>query len=247
MTMKVLNVSTHTPNDDMNSLGQAIVNKRSLLGSSASDYAISLMDRVEVQVNLLNQTIMEERVRAYSQQYVVEMKTISQNFYRMIASFAAMSSSSVRLSAQTVLAVIEPYQTKLVRSKRQLTVNSNITSMLADLEQDGMTGYLDNIMYANTMLADLKTAQANFIASYADYRDLRSQQVAKANATTLRKSLARLINTELVVYLNAAIHEDADTYGAFADAVASIIKSHKSALKARATRSRNAASEAAEA
>ncbi|MFV0554458.1 MAG: hypothetical protein ACK5LR_07115 [Mangrovibacterium sp.] len=246
MTTKVLNVSVHTPNDDMNSLGQAIANKRSLLGSSASSYAITLMDRVMTQVSQLNQTILEARVRANSRQYVLEMKLISHNFHRMISSFAAMSNLSAQPAAQKILAAIEPHQKKLASTVRQLTVNSIVSSMLSDLEQDGVKECTDSIMYASTILADLKVAQANFIASYADYRDLRSQQVEKANATMLRKELVSLINTELVVYLNAMVHEDAGTYGAFADAVASIIKSHRTALKARATRSRNMASEAAE-
>ncbi|MFV0555476.1 MAG: hypothetical protein ACK5LR_12365 [Mangrovibacterium sp.] len=243
MTTKVLNVSARTPNDDANSLGQAIVSKKGLLGEGASAYALALMSRVEKQVFDLNQVIMEERVKSDSRQYVVEMKSVSRNFYRMIVSFASMKSASVQLAAQNVLAVITPYQKKLASSTRQLTVNSYITSMLADLDEMD----LSSILYANTTVGELKKAQANFIASYADYRDLRNQQVAKANATQLKNELIVLLNTELASYLNAMVYEDASTYGAFADAVASIVRSHRVALKTRATRSRNAASVATQA
>ncbi|MFV0554287.1 MAG: hypothetical protein ACK5LR_06235 [Mangrovibacterium sp.] len=239
MTTKILNVNSDTQVGEMDTLALSIFGKKSLLGADASELFLAAIAKGEDKRVALNSAIMEVQVRSNSRQCLVEMKTAFSNFYSYISASAALPSGSTATVAKQLLEVMKPYEKEIRLAGRQLICSSYVGSLIADLEQPGKSVLLPVIMNVSTLFDILKTAHANFVASYADYRDFRNQQVSLANATTLKAELVQIINREIVGYLNAINYADIADYAAFGEAVGSIIRSHNVRMKIRKTQRLN--------
>lgn len=233
MTTKVSRVFHGTQIGKMNSLAQSILQQTDLLGETTSEYLLDLLVRIENKQLILNQLIIKERVKSYSQQNVAEMKIAYQNLLRLIQSYTSITEIPIQPNAEKALAVLLTYEKKILRCTQHLTCNSYVTSLINTLETDEIKNNLITLNYAESLVGKLKAAQEDFIIGHADYHYMRKLQVNNGNASSAKIDLLRLINTELVDYLNTMLRVSSTNYNAFAQAVNSIISGHNAVVKKR--------------
>ncbi|MFV0553379.1 MAG: hypothetical protein ACK5LR_01620 [Mangrovibacterium sp.] len=212
-------------------LTQAILNKVTLLDDAASAHLQGLLNRIEAKNSALTVVIKEERIKSQALGDFVNLKNTYQQFYSLIKSYTFVAST--KTAASQILMLLDKYDSSIVHATKIMVRSSFVKSLIIELEQAENFAFLASLMYAEGMFNTLKAAQEAFIANYADYRDLRMQQIDQPNASALRKELVEMINTELVPYLNVMNGTDDDSYLEFSDAVRGIVSGQNTIVKRR--------------
>ncbi|MFV0553670.1 MAG: hypothetical protein ACK5LR_03090 [Mangrovibacterium sp.] len=235
MKVAVKQVTNRIQTTEINSLSLAILDKKGLLADSASEYLQLVLSEVGSTQVQLNNTIKEDIVRSAISARLADMKSAHTALYQLLLSTSLQQSSSSS-SAKTLMEVIAPLNKSLRAARRQMVYHSHIKSLIAKLEESENFALLAPIMYAESALTRLKKAQEAFISGYAEYHDLRQQQVARASATQLRKQLLVQINQELVPYLNTSERMGVSSYDSFSFAVNAMIEDQNMLIKKRTTK-----------
>lgn len=238
MTIKVPRVYSATPNGKTDGLTQSILQQTALLGDNVSDYIVDLMGRIERKQAALTGEMMRIREKSCSTQNMANMKRRFHNLLQFAKSVASLDGASVQSDVESLLAVMLPYEKEITNCRQHLTCESLVSSLIADLECDEMQQVLASISYGSMLFDNLKAAQEKFITAHASFHYLRHLQVEKGCATKMRKELIRLINTELVDYLNTMLRVESTEYLSYATAVQSLISAHNTVMRRR-TRSSN--------
>ncbi|MFV0554999.1 MAG: hypothetical protein ACK5LR_09875 [Mangrovibacterium sp.] len=239
MTTKNYFLNTRVKIGEMNSFVSAVDEKKALLGEDANANVLSLVARVSEKRVQLNEAINRSAVKSNRKQYADAMKQSYRNFHSLIKSYEAMTDSTVYLSVQVVLPVVEKYYASIVGATSQKVCHSNVLSLIADVEEVSVANAVSSMFYAGTLFDKLKTAQANYVAHYASVHNDREMQLAQSNATKLRAELLELINHEFLLYLRAIKTVDADGCGEFADAVFALVKEQNIIAKRRTSKAKN--------
>ncbi|MFV0291020.1 MAG: hypothetical protein ACK5IJ_09055 [Mangrovibacterium sp.] len=147
MTTKTVKISRDIKIGEMNSLAQAILNKSDLFTSTDDDHLTDLILRIGMKQEELNNAIMCPKAKANSKAHFVEMKQSFRMFYDVINSFAQSPNVSPYSAAFEVYEVVHPYAKKILNCTNQLTCNSYVSSVLADLEKAEVKTQLQSIVY----------------------------------------------------------------------------------------------------
>ncbi|MFV0554558.1 MAG: hypothetical protein ACK5LR_07635 [Mangrovibacterium sp.] len=230
MTTRIPKISCRVKVNEINSVAQAVLNKKSLL-TVADEYLTDLFLNIEETQVLLNNTVNFQLVRSNMRKLLADMRISHRSFYRLIDTYASMTTFSGTISAQTILAVLKKHHRGIVRSSNQMHCHSHITALLADLES--VQPSIESLMYASGELEKLKEAQQLFISEYASYKNERTIQLQNANGTALKDKLLQLFNEDLRGYLNFMTKASPEDYEELSTAVAAIIRDRNIYIRRR--------------
>ncbi len=110
-----------------------------------------------------------------------------------------------------------------------------IQSLLKDLEAPELQAPIAAISGLETMIADLRTAQADFEQTRIKYEEAKAKESTLQSATALKDELVTVINEQLVTYLRAMVQVDEAKYSDFARTIAIIIDENNGQVKRRRT------------
>lgn len=233
MSTQLKVVNAHIQVNEINSLCLAFLQKTDLLGDSASEYLQSLLHKISSTQMKMIGVIKEGIVKSETGACLEEMKSAYVAFYQLLWSNSLQKRSASRLAAEKLLGVVDPINQSLKRLGRQMVYHSHIKSLIARLEEAESQTLMAAIAYCDDAFERLKEAQSAFISSYAQYHDLRKQQIMRDNASQLKQQLLQQINHELMPYLHVAANMGIDAYDSFHFAIDAMIVNQNMLIKRR--------------
>jgi len=152
--------------------------------------------------------------------------------YYLVMGFLHHPDAAIQQAAQTVDKVFEKYGVSIT-GESYATESSLIASLLNDLSKQKIQDAIALLPGCADVITALQAAQQAFEAARITYEQEKAQESTQASATKQKPELVALINDKIVVYLRAMEVVDAETYGAFARTIATIIAENNEVVKKR--------------
>ncbi|MFV0290362.1 MAG: hypothetical protein ACK5IJ_05605 [Mangrovibacterium sp.] len=238
MTMKVTTMSTSLRNGDVNTLAQGILTKSSLFHNENDAYLLELFALLRDKQLLLNDAINAERTKSTIQDAGKQMKTNYRKMFRFLESYTTMSSFASQSNAITVFNLFKRYSSK-ISTGFGLELNSYITALLADLKVEPMVSCLSSLPLISSFHTDLVNSQNAFLESYSNFHNQRAIELNAAKTRALKDEIVLLINSKLVLHINAMLQVSIDDYLDFALALNGLISERNILIKRRKSLSEN--------
>ncbi|MFV0521086.1 MAG: hypothetical protein ACK5MI_01470 [Mangrovibacterium sp.] len=232
MTTKVtiLNVNAH--NGEVNSLAQAILNKSTLFVLETDAYLLNLLGELQHKQEGLNDAIQMLRTKSLSNLCLKRMKEAYRKFYRITMAYHAVPTMLQYDHVQRVWNIILRYHDGITYSSNQLNLNSYVSSLIADLDENASDD-IAAVSLFYSLLSDLKEAQETYLQNYADYQNQRKLEMERTTATEVKHQIMELINKRLALHLNAMLQVSEIDYIDFARAVSALIAERNAIIKTR--------------
>ena len=200
--------------------------------SGADTYLTTTFAILEQETNRL--TVAINRSKAESE---LEMKDelrddSLRSLHFLLVAFLNHPGPEIRAAAETVSAIFEKYGLSIIRES-YATESAMVNSLLLDLEDPDLVTAIGKLPGCTGIVTGLKNSQVDFEETRIAYEEEKGAESTKDSATVIKKSVVRLINDKLVVYLRAMVQVDEATYGEFARTIAQIIADNNEQVKKR--------------
>ena len=199
---------------------------------SADAYLSSTFATLEQETTRL--TVAIKRSKAESE---LEMKDEIRDdrlrsLYYLLVAFLNHPDPEIRAAAEAVTATFEKYGLSIIRES-YATESAMVNSLLMDLEDSDLVTASAKLPGCAEIVAALKKSQTDFEETRIAYEEGKGAESTKDSATVIKKSVVRLINDKLVVYLRAMNQVDVETYGSFYLTIAEVISDNNEVVKKR--------------
>lgn len=124
------------------------------------------------------------------------------NLGDMLIGYAAFPMQDKKEAALALKVIFDKYG-KQIATESYLNETGFINSLLMDLETKEAKAYIAKLDGVETVVASIRSAQADFSVAYAEWLDIQTNEKAATNATNAKKPVVALINDKLVPYLTA--------------------------------------------
>ncbi|MFV0291137.1 MAG: hypothetical protein ACK5IJ_09640 [Mangrovibacterium sp.] len=230
---KMARVANSIRMSDMNSLSQAILEKTNLLDLSTEVYLSSVFDSSEGSQLELNNIINHERVKSDLTDSLNDLRPADWCFRKLIESTSLLENIASQAAGKQVLQIINRHHAAIIKSRAHLPFNSNLSALIADLNEESVSPLVNSITHAASTFARLTELQLLFMSKFSQFYDSREKQQMKNSGYTLRNKLYQLINNDLLAYLEVMSKVPAVDYDDYTNAINAIIKSRNIYIKKR--------------
>lgn len=174
----------------------------------------SIIDETEVESDRITEAIKRDRVFSDMEEVDMQVEKDARTLKTIVKGYAAMPNEELSTAAKAVLAVIEKFKYSMF--KLPLAQQApNVEAMLMDLSAQPIAAHTNVLPTVPETLEKLRQSQKNFMDKNAAYLKAYAQDADMLSATELRKTLLRLINGKLLVYLSAAVMMNPEKYGTY--------------------------------
>ncbi|MFV0365213.1 MAG: DUF6261 family protein [Mangrovibacterium sp.] len=233
---------TTARNSEVNSLAQGILNDCMLFQLETDTHLIQLFGYLQERQEALNSAIKACRTKSNLATLSDEIKRIYRAFYQLVMAYCEMPDFSHKLNAEFIAEVLNRYNKSIIQAKAQFDVNSDISSLIADLELE-VASDIEDVMYLSGLFSKLKLAQENYINSYTIFKNQRRMEIDKGSATVIKTELIKFINDNLVLHLNAMLKVAETDYVDFCFSVDTLINDVNNKIRTRLGRTSNTTNE----
>ena len=229
MIPKLINYSRTT---EVSAVADRITDAYKGTGLSTDAYLSGLMTGLEADQVLLTEAI--KRMKAESElEAQDELRDDGiRALYYLVHGLQHHPDETIKAAAQKVSAVLDHYGLS-VTGESYASESALVGSMLGDLAKPEFQEPVAALSGCAESIAKLKAAEDNFDAALVAFEGEKAHESTLESATVIKKRLVNLINQKLVVYLQAMMQVNPDTYDLFARTVDQIIADNNVAVKKR--------------
>ncbi|MFV0553611.1 MAG: DUF6261 family protein [Mangrovibacterium sp.] len=229
---KILAIISNSSNGEVDATGNAMVmalKKKDWTGIPVMETLVGSLEELRTQLNeAIKRGVKESELDEKDQARDGALSA----FYYLIKGFSMTENDSLSV-AQQVLDKLDHYGLTKTTQANYANESAYINSLITDLETEPLKSSLNVMIYATTSLQKLKDAQADFEQTYDEYMEAMAELGSLKSATTLKKELVKVINQDLVSYLNLMTKMDAATYGEISIKVGEIINDNNERVNRR--------------
>ncbi len=200
---------------------------------SSDPFLVAFFTRMFALINLFS-----ESVKRKLESVLGEKDEVRDDFVRainyMLMAWLLHPDQAVRNAAETVNAVFQKYGLAIVGDTYSAE-SSLIHSLLNELSAPDFQEPIVALPGCPALIPALQEAQADFDAARITLEEEKAAVSVKDNASELKNQIMKMINNELIGYLNAMIPYDEATYGAFGQTVDQMIADNNEMVKRRQT------------
>jgi hypothetical protein len=138
----------------------------------------------------------------------------------------------IRAAAEVVMNEFDKYGLAMVSESYEVET-SHVSSMLEDFTKPKVQVAIALLTGVAQLITELDAAENDFEQTSITYDEEKAKEGAMENATNIKKEVVKLINENLLVYLNAMVIVNAAKYGGFSQTVAQIIEDNNVAVRKR--------------
>ena len=135
-------------------------------------------------------------------------------------------------AAKKVFAVLENFGLGIINESYAIE-SAHISSILAQLSAESIHPIVNLLTGCQVLIERLATAQTNFEHARVEFESIKGNQDTFASASKLSTEMVKLINDQLIVYLNGKLVNDNGTYKGFANTVDQIIADNNMNVRRR--------------
>ncbi len=181
----------------------------------------------------LSNAINHQRAESELEEADISRDDLVRALFFLVTGYMYHPDPAIKNAAVTVHNVLESYGLTAVVNESYAVETSLIISMLADLAATGLQASIALLSGCAETITALTAAQAAFEDKYRVYQEEKVDDKEQDNATTVRKEVVAIINSELVDFLRSMVRYDEATFGTFTLMVDEIIKDNNEAVKRR--------------
>lgn len=229
MISKVL---LHTRNAEVNTTATRLLNALSNYDFSADPYLTAQIAALNGNNELMKQALNESTARSLLAPLDEKRDTSFRAIYYEVQAKTLWPDATVKGAASIIMTELERYgleTTGLSYGEESATINA----LLEDFKKPQVADALEKIPGLNTLILQLEKDQNDFATAFLKTMGDKADAKQVASATSLRKTLVKLINDGLVVYLNAMAIAQPATYKACASLIAEIIEENNRKVRNR--------------
>lgn len=144
------------------------------------------------------------------------------DIYYLITGYLHSPDANIRAAAEKVDCIFVRYANR-IKEDNYCTEKGFITSLLIDLEDAELNHSISLLPGLNKLIMQLKSAEENYKRAKFAYEKDSAIEWNEENATLIKRKVAEIINSKLVVYLRAMNTMDEAKYGDITMTISRII------------------------
>ncbi len=222
-------------NTEVNALARRLLGAYRKTALNNDSHLANLIAELEQVVTLLTAAINRLRVASALDEKDELRDNSVRSLYYFILGITHHPDLKISESAKQLFKLLEHYGLSIT-GENYASESSFINSLLNDLNKPDAQSAIADISGASELIATIQTAQTDFEQTRIAYEEEKAQQGNFENATNLKMQLVKLINEQLLVYLQAMMLVNESTYGEFGRTVAEIISTANEAVNRRSSK-----------
>ncbi len=223
---------TNTKSTEIHSIAGLIINEYENNNLTADEYLSGLVNLLKTESGRLKEAI--ARIKTKSR--LKEKDNIREGQYRsinnLLKGYIHHPEEEIKSAAEKVYKIFYRYGTRIM-NKGFAEKSSLINSLLIDLSDAGLQSDIDKLSGLRILIEKLSSAEIDFGKTWVEYEELKSAEAQKESATKIAKTVAAIINKELITYLRAMMQKDKQQYENFALTIGEIINENNINVKKR--------------
>lgn len=219
-------------NTEVDGTGNQAIRAYEATSLNADGNMVKIMTALKAFLVLLSAAINRLKEKSEQSSYdAIRDETVVALYY-LLMGFSHNPKEKIKAAAISLLEIFEQYGLKM-QDESYTTQSSLVNSLLDDYAQPEALANIAILPQGTEYVAALKEAQSNFENIRLSYEEARGEEGTQENATSIKKEVLKIINKQLVPYLNVMVQLDETTYEPYAATVAEIISTTNMAVKRR--------------
>ncbi|MFW5755912.1 MAG: DUF6261 family protein [Tangfeifania sp.] len=180
----------------------------------------------------LNAAIRQSKAESNLDAYDVDRDDELRGLHYLILGYLHNPDPVISEAAKKVAKVFNKYGVGIA-TESYATQSSLVNSMLEDLTRPELQEPIAAMPGCAKRIASLQAAQTKFETARVDYETEKANDATRETATAIKKSVLKIINDKLVVFLRAMVQVDEATYSKFGRIVGEIIDENNETVRRR--------------
>lgn len=222
-------------NTEVNALARRLLGAYRKTALNNDSHLANLIAELEQVVTLLTAAINRLRVASALDEKDELRDNAIRSLYYFILGTSHHPEQAISESAKQLFSLLEHYGLSIT-GENYASESSLINSLLDDLNKPDAQSAIANISGASELIGTIQTAQADFEQTRIAYEEEKAQEGNFENATNLKMQLVKLINEQLLVYLQAMTLANESSYRKFGLTVDEIISTANEAVSRRSSK-----------
>nr|WP_319399179.1 DUF6261 family protein [uncultured Carboxylicivirga sp.] len=184
-----------------------------------------------VSINL-NEAIKRSKSKSILEEKDNDRDTKYRNFYHLISGNTHHPDTAISEPALQIQVILDKYGLEIT-SESYASESSMFNSFINDMKSDEMQQALQAISGGVASFEAFEQSQNNFNTTFIEHKEDKANEGTYENASTLKREAIKIINYQLIGYLQTLQEIDEENFGDFARKVDQIITDSNSKVKRR--------------
>ena len=229
--MEKINSSTRTTDTDNVSSGIIDFYEKNPKLSDHPHLVKIIKNLINVSINL-NEAIKRGKSKSILEEKDNDRDNKYRSFYYLISGNTHHPDSTISKPALQIQAILDKYGLEIVKENYS-SESSMLTSFINEMKSDVIQQALQPISGGLASFKALEKSQNNFDTTFIDHKEDKASEGTYRNASTLKREVIKIINNQLIGYLNTLQQIDEENFGEFARQVDQLITDNNQIVKQR--------------
>ncbi|MFV0507584.1 MAG: DUF6261 family protein [Bacteroidales bacterium] len=228
----ILKINSNSTNGETDNTAKVLVMKLNEKNWSSDQTLDSIIKNIDENQKTLNKAIKRNRVESDLEVKDIARDKALRSLFSLVKSYAIIE-NELQPMALELQSLLDRYGLSATISANYANESSYINSMLEELGNDKYKEHISKLMYISGLIEDLKSAQTNFEESHQSYIDDMAVNKAKSSASSIKLKLVKIINDDLINYLQLMAKMKPEIYEELAVGVSEIIEDNNDRVRRR--------------